>query len=87
MSTYEEARKACFKRGTAHATGEALAALYAAEIALWYKMTTFAASVLYAYLRELESDEAIRNEGLRLLGNNSAACAAYMTQLGKEADG
>ena len=67
--TYKEAKRAYKRVGTANATGDACAAIYAEVVRMACCLGKSAIVPLYEHLRQLGTDTQIHNEGQRLILN------------------
>ncbi len=71
---YTEAMKECRRVGTAHASGNALRAMYARLIAYHCCLAESTASQFYQHLQSHVDDTAITDEAQRLMRNPLDAC-------------
>lgn len=75
--TFKEAKKQCRKVGTAHASGDALRAMYADMIAFkWYAIGN--PDKFYQHLQTMADDEAIEQEARELLRDHGKALDAML---------
>ena len=69
LSPYRKALKDCKKVGTAHASGDALRAMYASLIPFHSSLREKTAPKFFEHLLEFDTDEAITKEARRILGD------------------